>query len=145
MQSSHRLRASRGQAALSTIFLIGGIIVLFGTSLAFITLSFSNSSLGFQASNRAEALALGGVRDAEIQLLRNKDFSDSGYCVPAASTPCPSGYAFVTVTQGSPAVGKVSVTSEATVNLRRKKVQAIYVVSPTSTQVSTFSLITLPQ
>lgn len=125
-----------GQAALSTVFLIGGIIVLFGISLAMIALAFSDSTLGFQAANRALALARGGVADAELQLVRNKDFTNtSGYCVPAMVPPCSSGYATVTVTQNSPAAGKVTVVSDATFNRRRRKVQVIYQVSSSTTQV----------
>jgi len=138
-------RLRRAQAALSTIFLVGGIIVLFGTSLAAITLSFANSSLGFQAGERALAVAQGGIKDAELQLLRNKDFADAGYCVPAHGTPCPAGSALVIVTQNSPITGKVLVIADATVNLRRRKLQAIYAVSPTSTLVTSLSLTTLSQ
>ena len=137
----------KGQAALSTIFLIGGIILLFGVSLALIAISFANSSIGFQAANRAEAIAQGGIRDAEIELLRNKDFSDAGYCVPAANVvngACPSGYALVAVTQNSPSTGKVTATADATVNRRRRKVQAIYVIG-TSTEVLPISFTTLTQ
>lgn len=124
-----------GQAALSTVFLIGGIIVLFGISLAMIALAFSDSTLGFQAANKALAFAKGGVADAALQLARNKDFSSAGYCVPAAVMPCPSGYATVTVTQNSPSSGKATVISDATFNRRRRKVQVIYQVSASSTQV----------
>jgi hypothetical protein len=134
-----------GQAALSTIFLIGGVIVLFGISLALISISFANSSLGFQASNRAAAVAQGGVKDAELQLIRNKDFANTGYCVPANNQPCPASTALVIVTQNSPQSGQVLITSDATVNRRRRKIQAVYAVSASSTQVTPISLITLTQ
>lgn len=139
MMATHLL--SRGQAALATIFLIGGIIVLFSISIALITLSFANSTLGFQAANKALAVATGGIRDAEVRLLRNKDFSNtSGYCVPASNPPCPSGSATVTVTQGNPAAGEVTVTSDATISIRRRKLQGIYAVSTTTSQLTNISL-----
>ncbi len=126
------LRATRAQSALSTIFLIGGVIVLFGVSMAMISLSFANSTLGFRAANQALATADGGVRDAELQLLRNKDFSNtSGYCVPYYATlPCPQGYAQVTVTPNSPITGETTVVSSASVGNRQRKIQGVYSVSP---------------
>lgn len=128
-----------GQAALSTILIIGGIIMLFGISIAIITLSFANSTLGYQAANKALGVAMGGLRDAEIQLLRNANFSDAGYCVPQTTVPCPSGYATVIVTQNTPQTGQVTVTSEATVLLRKRKISAVYAVSATTTEVTPIS------
>lgn len=136
MLFAHARRSRFGQTALSTVFLIGGIIVLYATSLAVIGISFLNSAFGFQAANRALAVAAGGVHDAELQLMRNKDFEDtSGYCVPAANLPCPSGYAEVRVTQGS---GRATVTSDATVARRRRKLQANLSIS-TSTGAVVFT------
>ena len=126
------MRLRGAQTALSTVFLIGGVIVLYGMSLAIIGISFLNSAFGFQASNRALALAAGGIRDAEIQLMRDKSFSDVGYCVPAANTPCPSGSALVAVLQNTPTAGKVTVTADATASRRRRKVQAVFSVSTSS-------------
>ncbi len=136
----------RAQAALSTIFLIGGIVLLFATSLALIAISFLNSSLGFQSANRAAAIAMSGIRDAELLLERDKDFSDaSGYCVPyhAITNPCPAGYATVTVTQGSPSSGQATVLSIATWANRRRRLQAVYVVSATTSQITPLSITTL--
>lgn len=128
--TSYYLLPTRGQTALALIFVIGGIIVLFGATLAFLTLSFLNSTYGFQASNRATALARGGVDDAMLQLLRDKDFSNAGYCVPEASVPCPSGFAQVAVTQDTPVVGQVTVISEAAIALYRRRLEAVFSVDP---------------
>lgn len=133
----------RGQTALAVVFVIGGIIVLFGTTLAFLALSFLNSTYGFQAANRAAALARGGVDDAMLQLLRNKDFSSTGYCVPynpdPPHFPCPDGYAQVIVTQNSPETGQATATSEATVSRYRRKFQAIFSVNATTSLVRLLS------
>ena len=138
-------RVAAGQAALSTILIIGGIIMLFGISIALITISFTNSTLGFQASNRALAIAMGGIRDAELQLLRNPSFSDAGYCMPAANTPCPSSSTLVIVLQNTPSTGQVTVTSDASIQRRRRKVSAVYVISATTTELTPQSLTVLTQ
>ena len=121
------------------MFVIGGIILLVGTTLAFLAITFLNSSFGYQAANRAVGVANGGVYDAILLLMRNKGFSDTGYCVPATTIPCPAGYATVVVTQDSPSTGKVTVTSEATVSRYRRKVQAILSVSSSTGAVEFLS------
>lgn len=129
-----------GQAALSTVFLIGGVIVLFGISLALITLSFSGATLGFHAATKALALSVGGVKDAEMQLIRDASFSDaSGYCVPYAVPPCPAGTATVLVVQNSPAAGEVTVTADAVVSMRHRKVRAVYSLTASTTQLTPVS------
>lgn len=140
MNTNILMRFRSGQTALALVFVIGGIIVLLGTTLAFLTLSFLNSTYGFQASNRAAAVARGGVDDAMLQLLRNKNFSNSGYCVPySASLPCPTGSAYIVVTSDSPAMGQATVTSEATVSNYRRKFEAVFSVNATTSLVKLIS------
>jgi uncharacterized protein (UPF0333 family) len=129
------MRSNRGQTALALVFVIGGIIVLFGTTLAFLAFSFMNSTYGFQAANRASALARGGVDDAMLQLLRDKNFSNTGYCIPYSSLPCPSDSVYVVVTQDMPIVGQATVTSEATVSSYRRKLEAIFSVNASTSLI----------
>jgi hypothetical protein len=125
--------SKKGQTALSLVFVIGGIIVLFSVTLALLALSFLNSTYGFQAANRAAALAEGGVNDAMLQLLRDKDFSSAGYCLPYSATlPCPTGYAHIVVTQDTPEEGKVTVTSDVTVLRYERSIEAVFSVNATS-------------
>ena len=130
------MRSNRGQTALALVFVIGGIIVLFGTTLAFLAFSFLNSTYGFQAANRASALARGGVDDAMLHLLRDKNFSSSGYCIPAAvGLPCPTDSVYVVVTQDMPIVGQTTAYSEATVSRYRRKFEAIFSVNASTSLV----------
>ncbi len=137
----------RGQAALSLIFLIGGIVILVGVTLAFVALTFLNASYGFQAANRAQGAALAGIHDALLQLARNKDFSDTGYCVPAdnllASGYCPDGDALVVVTQNSPAAGQAIVTADAFVRSYRRKMQAAVSIATSTGAINVISIQTL--
>lgn len=114
-----------GQVALSLSFLMGGIIVLAASTLALIAIAFLNASIGFQNLNRAYAVASGGIYDALLQISRNKDFSNSGYCVPNASPPCGSGSATVSVAQNSPSAGMATIVSESSVSRYKRKVQAV--------------------
>lgn len=126
---------SQGQATLALVFLIGGIVVVIGVSLAFIVLSFINSGYGFQSSNRALAVAAAGVEDAIIKLVRNKDFSAaSPYDVPVGTYT-----ASVSVAQNTPVSGRVTIVSTAAVGAYKRKVQAVVAVNSATGQVQLVS------
>jgi hypothetical protein len=119
-----------GQAALATVFIIGSIVVLMGVTIAFFAESFVNSAYGFQAAERAQAVAYAGALDALMQLDRNKDFSSpGGYSVNVGSNS-----ATVTVTQDV-SNSKVTITSSATVNFRQRKVVVVASVNSTTGQI----------
>lgn len=130
-----------GQAALSTILLLSGIIVFAGVALGALSLSFLNASGGFQNSNRARVVAEGGIEDALLQLARNKSFSNTGgYCVPLG---CGADSALVTVTQDTPSIDRITVLSTATVLLYRVRTQAILAIDRESGAFSLVSRTTL--
>mgnify|MGYP001563946476 CR=1 FL=1 len=79
------LSCRRAQAALSMVFVIGGIIVFASLSLAFIIVSFINSSSGYQASNRALAVASAGANDTILRIARNPTYASSSFSVPIDS------------------------------------------------------------
>lgn len=125
----------RGQAALSFVFLIGVIIISIGSTLAFLAASFLSSGYGFQAANRALAVASAGAEDGLIQLVRNKDFS----ATTAYSVPVGSDSASVTVNQNAPAPGQATIVSSATVFFRQRKIQVIAAINSTTTKVDVVS------
>jgi hypothetical protein len=127
-----------GQSSLPLVLLIGGIIISIGVALAAAAISFINSSYGFQAANRAEAVAYSGINDALLQLDRNKAFSSSGYCIPSASLPCPSGTATVSVTQGVPS-GRNTIMATGTVVFYTRVVKAIVNIDSTTGLVTVVS------
>jgi len=129
------LSARGGQAALSFVFLVGAIIALIATSLAFLTISFVNSSFGFQASQRALAAASSGAADALMQLIRNKDFSDAtGYGVSVGN-----GSATVTVSQNTPAIGQATIISTALVSIYQLRIRVIVSIHSLNGQVKVIS------
>lgn len=129
-------RASReGQAALSLVFLIGGIILFIGANLAFLVFAFVSSTYGFRAQNRAFMAAYGGVNDGVQQLIRNKDFSnDGGYSVSYGTDSTA-----VTVSQNSPSAGFATIVSDATIFGRRRKLQGVASVDSTTGEVNLIS------
>ncbi|MDO8664875.1 MAG: hypothetical protein Q7K44_05045 [Candidatus Liptonbacteria bacterium] len=125
----------QGQAALSFVFLIGVIVLSIGVAVAFLANSFLNSGYGYQAANRAMAVASAGAEDALMRLARNKDFSSvSSYSVPVGSDS-----ASVTVNQNSPAAGQAKIVSNATVFFQQRKIQAVVSIDSTTGQVSLIS------
>ncbi len=129
-------RTRTGQAFLSMVLFVGGIMVLVGITMVIITATFVDSGYGIQASNSAEAAATAGIEDAYIQLIRNGAFQNtSGYVVSNTSTT----FAIVTVAQGSPGVGYATAVSLATVSARTRKVQAVFAINAATGQVAVVS------
>ena len=128
------MNSRSGQAFLVMVFLIGGVISLIGITLGFLANSSVDTSYGYQAGVRAEAVAETGVEDALLQLARNSAFSNSsGYSVPVGSST-----ATVTVAQNAPSAGFVTIVSAATVLSRNKKMYVVAAVS-TTTQMNVVS------
>lgn len=129
------LFGNTGQATLSLVFLVGGLIVLVGVSLAFLIISFISSGYGFRVSNQALSAAAAGAEDAIIQVVRNKDFSSpSGYSVPVGSWT-----ADVTVTPNSPASGQDTIVSAAVISGYKRKIQVVISVVSSTGQVDVVS------
>ncbi len=130
----------KGQAALSLVFLIGGIALLVAVTLSLVAINFLNSTFAFQSANKAMAEAMGGVSDALLLLARNPRFSNAGYdvCVTGFVSDC----ATVTVTQNQdlPASWTATIVSTATVSASRRKIQAVAAISPITGQVSVASI-----
>lgn len=112
-------------------------MIIIGATLTFVVVSFLNSTYGFRDANQALALAESGVQDAMLQLARNKDFANAGYCVP--NTGCGTGTATVVVTQNAPASGQVTIISSASTNNRQKKVRAIISIATSTGEVDLLS------
>lgn len=125
---------SQGQTALSLVLIIGAVITIVGSTLAFLIFSFLNSSFGYQAAQRANAVATAGVEDALLRLVRNKDFGDTaGYSVALGSDA-----ATVSVTQ-NPGASLAYVSSSAVVSYRRRTLQVIVSITTSTGQVSVVS------
>ncbi len=121
-----------GQAFLSVVLLIGTIVIVVGTTIAFVTVAFIDSSYGTQALQGAEATAMAGIKDAQLRLARGDLTSGGVYALPTIA-----GSAAVTVTP--PSAGLATVLSIATVNFRTRKIQAVFSIDPTTGKVTEVS------
>jgi uncharacterized protein (UPF0333 family) len=129
------LHFRRGQAALSFVLLVVGIIILVTVAVASIVISFINSSSSFRISNVALAVASAGAGDALIQLARNKDFSAvTPYIVPVGNNS-----ASVTIIQDSPVSGQATIVSRATVLSRKREIQVMVSINQTTGEINIIS------
>lgn len=80
-----RSRRSGGQATLSFIILVSGIILESAIAGSFVTYYLSTSGLGERLSYRALAAAEAGIRDAEIAIARNKELGSASYSFSVGS------------------------------------------------------------
>ncbi len=136
MEKNDLLRKNAaGQAFLSTILLIGGVMIVIAATVAVLAATFVDSGYGLQASEKAEAVATAGVNDAFLRLVRNTSFTSGGYSVTV-----PNGTATVSVMQGSgSAAGLDTVFSAATVSGRTRKINAVFGISSSTGQVVSIS------
>lgn len=119
---------NRGQTFLALIFLIGGMVVLVGLTLAFVANSFIDTGYGYQASVQAEAIATSGAEDALLRLDRNPNFASGNYSVAVGSST-----ATVSVANSG---GAVLILSSATVANRTREVSVTAAVSTSTDQVT---------
>ncbi len=128
------LPSRRGQTVLSLVFVIGAIIVLAAITLAFLAISFINSTYGLQIAERAKAAAASGVYDALMRLDRDKDLSSVGYSVSVGNDS-----ATVSVSQDSPSAGLVTIISISTIYSRQKRMRVVVSRDSTSSLTSAVS------
>lgn len=127
-------RKSSGQAFLSTILLMGGIMVVAGIVVAYLAIAFIDSGYGLQSSETAEATATAGVNDAFMRIVRNSSFSSTGYALAVANNT-----ANITVTQNTPSAGLDTILSTAIVGGRTRKISAVIAVTSSTGQSTMLS------
>ncbi len=133
--SNDTVRSRSGQATLSFILLVSGLILEVAIAGTFVTYFFSSSALGERLSARAFAVANSGIRDAQMRIARNKDYSGT------FSIQLNTDSATVTVvraTQGSNYV--YTITSLGIAGTREREFVATMVADQTSGLAETQSI-----
>lgn len=128
------LYSTGGQATLSLAILVGGTAVLIGLTLAFLTISFTNSSSGFQSAERALVAASAGADDALLRLVRDKDFKNS-YKLDVGSVRDVN----INIQNSSLVTNRAIITSQATVGVAQRKIEVIAEVDRNTGKVSVVS------
>ncbi len=68
----------RGQATLSFILLVGGVVIEMAIAASFVAYLLATSGYGERLSARAFTAAEAGVRDVHVRLARDKEFAQIG-------------------------------------------------------------------
>lgn len=121
-----------GQAFLSTVLLMGGIMIVIAVATAVLAATFVDSGYGLQASDQAESLATAGVNDAFLQLARNNSISGS---LNTSGYSSIIGQNNLSVSVSSSTLGRITVLSSATVSGRTRKISAVFSISSSTGQV----------
>lgn len=130
------LRQRSGQATLSFILLVSGLILEVAVAGTFITYFLSASALGERLSARALAVANSGIRDAQMRITRSKNFSGSFTLQLGSDT------ATVNVSQSTSGSNYVyTVVSTGVAGTRQRKFTATMVADQTSGLVETESVV----
>ncbi len=127
------LSVAAGQAIIALVLFIGGIITVLALAIAFLTNSFINTTAGFQAAEKAQAVATAGAQDALTRLNRNKSLSG----IYKVSTDGDS--ATVTVSQDTPTTTLVTILSSSTVSMRQKVIKVIVSRDPVDGTITLIS------
>lgn len=118
------VQASRGQATISLVLLIGGIAAGITLAVALITLSLIGTGYGAEQMQRARSAALAGIEDGVLRITRNP--ADTGTYTVSSGTAT----ATVTIYSDKPVPGASAIYSEATVGLRRSSLYGIFALDP---------------
>lgn len=128
-------RHSSGQATLSFILLVSGLILEIAIAGAFVTYFFSVSALGERLSVRAFTVANSGIRDAQMRVARSNNFTGS------FTLQLDSDSATVSVTRATQGTNYIyTVTSTGVAGTRQRKFAATIVADQTSGVVETRSI-----
>ena len=143
-------RFTRGQAVLSLVFLIGGTVVLIGTTLAFLVISFINATFGYQAANRALGIAFAGANDGLWKLSKDRDFGGSlteqslcDYLLPVGSDQARVAVVRKNGVCGSPkpiSPNEAWIYSEANYLGRVRKIDMTVAIDPVAGRVEVTSM-----
>lgn len=123
----------RGQATLSFILLVSGVILEVAIAGSFVAYFFSASGFSERVSARALAAARAGIDDAEIQIVRNKEYAASGSATYSfAVGDDTAAVAVARSTDASVNAYLFTVTSVGTAFSRERQIVATIVVDRTS-------------
>ena len=119
-----------GQAALSFIILVSGIIIEIAIAGSFVTYFLSASGLGERLSYRALSVAETGIRDAQVKIVRDKDFVSAGSYVYSLAVG--SDIASVEISRAGSEVYTYTIDSTGVASTRERKLVATMIVHATS-------------
>lgn len=138
MMKNEKLKTKNsGVAALPTILMIGGITVEIIIALTATSYLFVESEFGSKLSSDAYLAASAGVQDAAMRIIRDKSFTQSTTTLSVGNY---SADVFVCKDLPCAALGKHKILSVGKAQSRRRQLEAILNVDPTTGEVRLESL-----
>lgn len=128
---------NKGIAALPTILLLGGLAIEIIIALTVTSTVFVESEFGSKLSNDALLAANGGIDDAIMRVVLDKNFTSNLYTVNLGNYS-----ADITACKDAPCIdnGKHKITSTGNAQTRRRKLEAILDVDSITGEVRLQSL-----
>ena len=129
---------AKGAAALPIVLLVGSLLVEIGIAGAFISYFLGQSGLGVKLSAEALAAAKAGIQDAQMRIVRNKNFlpSPNPYTLTIGNnstqiTVCKE-LKTVSTACDTAITGKFEITSLGMAFTKRRQVRAILYINGTT-------------
>lgn len=116
-------KSQAGQAALTVILLISGVIIETALGGTMIVLLLSDSGFGERLSGQAFAAAESGIQDAFLQIVGNKDTGGQNYSFSVGG-----GLAEISIVKASE--NRFNVESVGKALNRQRKLEAVLAVDP---------------
>lgn len=131
----NKFKAANGVATLPVIILIGGVLIEIGIAGAFMAYFLSQSGFGIKLSEEALAVARAGIQDAEMKIVRDKNF-----VLCPSSDPCilnvgNNSTQIIVCKDTCAGTGKFEITSLGSAFTKRRQIRAILSVSSTTGEV----------
>lgn len=123
-------------AALPAMLFIGGIIIEIALAGAFISYYLSQSGFGVKMSAEALAAAEAGIQDALIKIIRNKNFTSSGYSLTVGNRSAN----IVVCKDTCSGTGKHKIISTGSALTKRRKIEAVVNVDSATGEVKIESI-----
>lgn len=133
----------KGQTALPLVLLIGSIIVEIAVTAALLSSFAIKTGAGERLGLRALVAANAGIRDAQIKIVRNKEFILGASGTATSTLTLGDDRADITLVKETDATNNTyvyTIRSRGSASNRRKQLVAIFVVNQTTGEVRLQSL-----
>lgn len=135
-----------GAVVLPTILILGSILVLIALTGIFLAYILNLNNYGIRLSAQALSRARAGIADAELKLVRNKDYPASSYSLNLDGDLVTVGVARLCDDDPTSCPGMIEnqITSTAAVGKKNRQVREVILVNKLTGELKTKSVIEIP-
>lgn len=134
-QIMNKIISQRGFSLLPTVLVTSIIVAEVGIALTFVMYMANSAAFSSRLLQEAYSCAKSGVDDAMLRLIRNKDFSSTGYNFNIGRCS-----AIIQIEKDTPNAGASQITVSASVLNRQKKIRAVVSIDQETEEVFLYSL-----